>query len=501
MSLEKARLWLSEHSDALPAFEQNIRYFNTDDEQQPPPRMADFISADPALSLALLKKVNASRSPDSGKDIVASTQSAIALLGERVVRDLLEPATIAEQQLKAPHQLFLYSQICNRSLHCQHQLLSWAKTAGYHQLDEFRLPALLYFTAEALCCCHDYSSYLQYVKAGSQAQSETRFFGFSFKQLSQTLCDQLNLPMLISQAQQLETSKSQQAQMLLHIASLCQLSEQGWYDPAMGAVFEAFAQILQTPAERVISQFHQYSVAFSRTSYLALAWQPASRLPLMADSAWTPPAAQPAKTKEQPDPAKTTPKSKPATAEKTAENKQAAPANDHGDEPLNHAINRIKQLLKHDASNQSQILHACIEGLSQDLKLERVALFLLSRDKTTLQNRMATGMAKESPLRQLQMPVAQAGLFKILLKKPQAILIHPANHKKYAALIPARLQACSQAREFMAMSLFIGDKPVAVIYADRQGAPSPLQESDFRRFKQLVSFCSKALSFMQKKSS
>jgi hypothetical protein len=501
MSIDKARLWLDEHSDALPAFEHNIRCFNADDEQNPPPRLADFISTDLALSLALLKRVNANRGPDSGKDVVASAQSAISLLGEKVVRDLLEPTAIAEQQLTAQHQLFLYSQICNRGLHCQQQLMSWAKTIGYHQLDEFRLPALLYFSAEALCCSHDFPAYLEYVNAGSLPQSEVNFFGFSFKQLSETLCNQLVLPTLISQAQQLETSKSQQSQMLLHIATLCQLSEQGWYHSAMKPAFDTFSQVLQLAPEHVITQFHQNSVELARVSFLQRAWQPASRLPLIADSVWQPPSELKPIIKTTPETTKDSPVSGTAISQKSVIEKQPGTKTENNEEPVHHAINRIKLLLKQQDSNQSQVLHACLEGLASDLSIKRVGLFLLSRDKSTLQNRMAIGMEKNSPLRQLQLPIEQSGLFKILLKKPQAIHIFLDNHKKYAALIPARLQACSQTREFMAMSLFIGDKPVAVIYADQKGGSSSLEITDFRHFKQLVSFCSKALTFLQTKSS
>jgi len=499
MSIEKARLWLQQHSDALLAFEHNIHLFTPEDESVTPPKLADIISQDPALSLTLLKKVNANRAPESGKDIVSSAQAAISLLGERVARELLQSVPAAETQLTQQDQLFLYSQICNRSLHTQQQMIHWAKHIGYHQTDEFRLPALLYFTGEALCCCHDFSHYLKYIKAGSADGSETEFFGFNFTQLSEALCSQANLPILISQAQRLESSKSQQAKMLFHIATICHLTEQGWYHSSIEQAFNQLAETLQLPVERVITRFHQNSVDCARESWLHRAWQAGARLPLIDDGVWTPAKKAPASANQNTRTTIAAQQEKPRKAI-VSETEKAAPKQSNSDKhSITHAIERIKRTLSNKEATQSQVLHRCIEGLSIDLKFNRVGLFLLSRDKTTLQNRMAAGMEKDSPLRQCQLPVAQSGLFKILLKKPQAIHIFPGNYKKYAALIPARLQACNQTQEFMAMSLFIGDKPVAIIYADHKGSSVTFEAADFKHFKQMVSFCSKALAFLQKK--
>ncbi len=498
MSIEKTHLWLQQHSDALLAFEHNIRFFTPEDESATPPKLADFISQDPALSLALLKKVNANRAPESGKDIVCSAQAAISLLGERVARELLQSMPVAESELTQQDQLFLYSQICNRSLHTQQQMVHWAKHIGYHQTDEFRLPALLYFTGEALCCCHDFKNYLKYIEAGNADGSETEFFGFSFAQLSEALCGQVNLPILITQAQQLESSKSQQAKMLFHIATICHFTEQGWYHSSIEQAFNQLAETLQLPVERVITRFHQNSVDCSRESLLHLAWQAGARLPLISDSAWTP-AKAPASANQNTRTTTAAQQNNPREAI-VSETKKEAPQQPNSEKhSITPAIERIKRTLASKEATQSQVLHDCIEGLSKELKFNRVGLFLLSRDKTTLQNRMAAGMEKDSPLRQLQLPVAQSGLFKILLKKPQAIHIFPGNYKKYAALIPTRLQACNQTQEFMAMSLFIGDKPVAIIYADHKGRSAAFEAADFKHFKQMVSFCSKALAFLQKK--
>ncbi len=495
MSIDKARLWLREHGAVLPVFKANLPHVDDDNVDQPETRLIDQVSADPALALALLSKVNASRSETSGKDIVTSAQSAIALLGERVCQALIGALPVAEQQLTQPDAFFLYSQICNRSLHLRFQIVAWAKQSGYHQLEELDMPALLYYCGEALCCCLDYSRYQKYVMAGSTPGSESEWFGFSYPQLTDAVCQQMNLPVLIHQALQLDNSARQQAHLMYHAATLCRLCEQGWYDSVMNQAFDQFAETLHMPVERVIHQFHLNSVESARQSPLVQAWQPASRLLLIRDSVWRPAH----KTTRPAAPAAQKPVSpKPEAPVKVAATPPTQTADDKMADRLDAAIAAIKQILKAPDATQSSILQACITGLARQLEFQRVGLFLLSRDKTTLQIRMSAGIPKDSPLRQMQLKLDQSGLFKLLLKKPQAIWINPGNFDKYAALLPARFLMLGQSQNFAAMSLFIADKPVAIVMVDQHGAKTPLQADDFAQFKKMVSFCSKALAYLHK---
>ncbi len=495
MSIDQARLWLKQHGAILPAFTAHLPHSDDDNQDRPAIRLIDRIHVDPALALALSGKVNANRNQTSGKDIVVSTQAAIALLGEKICQTLIGALPVAEQQLTQPDVYFLYSQICNRSLHLRFQIIAWAKQSGYHQLEELDIPALLYYCGEALCCCLDYSRYQEYVMAGSRPGSESEWFGFSFPQLTDAVCQQMNLPVLIHQAQQLDNSSRQQAHLMFHAATLCHLCEQGWYHDAMNNAFEQFAETLHAPVERVIQRFHLNSVECARQFSLASAWQPAARLILIGDSAWRPvvETTQPA----APTPHKTPPKPKAPIKATTRPTQQTADVGQA--KRLGAAIAAIQKILKAPDATQSSILQACITSLIKQLGLRRVGLFLLTRDKTALQIRMSAGIPKDSPLRQMQLKLDQSGLFKLLLKKPQAIWINPGNFDQYATLLPARFLMLGQSRNFAAMSLFIANKPIAIVMVDQHGAETPLQAEDFAQFKKMVSFCSKALTFLHKR--
>ncbi len=498
MSIENAGLWLERHSGDLAALYVSIVPLRSDEETSRDIKISEYFQSDPALALALLKKVNASRPPSSGKEIVSSAQAAISLLGEKVARELILEIEIAEQSLQQQQQLFFYSQIVNRSYHANQQYLAWARLSGYHQLDDYCLPALLYFIGEALCCQHDFTLYRQYIESGQKPESEQSLFGFTFKHLTLAVAEKFNLPLLIAQAQLSETSKSQQARLLLNIAQICQTIEHGWYQVELEENYQQLADILSIPEQRVITGFHQHAVEFSRISPFQHAWQPASRLLLVADSIYKFPITLNAgNEKPKPDPKKN-PQTNDTIAATSASNQSGQNTSNTVDQLYQKIIKSAQAILKQENPSQSQLLQSLIKQLYSTIGLPRVCLFLHSRDRKILQNRMAPGVDKASPFATLQLPIEQAGLLKTLMLKPQAIHLSDKNFNKYMTLLPARLLACNQTHDFMAMSLFIAGKPVALVYADRYGENSNLSDQDFRNFKQTIAYYAKALTWLQK---
>ncbi|MCK4707638.1 MAG: HDOD domain-containing protein, partial [Gammaproteobacteria bacterium] len=177
MSIQQAQLWLKNHTDSIPAIRFNhlniIKYL--EDESSSKDIVLSAI-ADPGLSLALLKKVNASRGTHSAKDSVESTKSAIALLGDKVTHTLLTECEVAEDKLDQPHQLFLFQQIINRSFHNELQVTKWAEQNGYQNIEQLTSSALLNYAGEILCCVHDFEHYLEYIRAGSIEGDEKNYF-------------------------------------------------------------------------------------------------------------------------------------------------------------------------------------------------------------------------------------------------------------------------------------------------------------------------------------
>jgi len=490
MSVEQAKRWLQSHSATIPALSVNLdKIAQLKEDQKHSDRLARIAIRDPALALALLARVNTNRGNGSGKDPVESPLAAISLLGDHVSHMMFENHPRAENTLTQEHQLWIFEQLIERSLHNERQVELWAQQLGYKQPELFKVAALLAYLGEMFCCAYDFKNYLNYVR-GIEQQDETKQFGFHFDELTEVLCDTLNLPTLINAALS-EKPRNNPVEQLLHYCSrVCLLSERGWYNPRLMLTLQDFARTFQMPEERVCSMTHQFAISASAESYVEQAWTPAAQLLLLTDTHWG------SHLKEAP----TAPEN---TLEDAPKPRSSAPPEPNPAAQISgsfeHAINTIRTLTKQSGSTQSGLVNACLKGLFQDLHLARVSLLMLSADKKHLQNRMSLGLKENSRFRQFTVELDKAGLLRILLQKPQAIWITPHSLAQYQKLLPSNMLASLMTDNFMAMSLFIGNKPIGVVYADRHQAPQPITADLFSQFKQLISMTSKALTLLAKR--
>jgi HD-like signal output (HDOD) protein len=477
MSLEAARRWLEQHHRPLPSHPAILHSLGALLEQQAATdRLIALIQQDPATSALLLSAVNRRRQAEP----VESLAAAASLLGEPALIRLLQERLQHHGRPDRPHQSFLYSQLLERSLHNAWQAEGCAQRLGFSDLDSLRTAASLMYLGEMSCCLHAPDDYLDVYLRGGGSKAAGEVLGFDFSELGQVLAEQERLPERVAQAQPHRQSAEAKTRLLRLTTRLCRHCEQGWRNERVTADLQQLAQLMQRPIDEIAAQVHQSAVEAARCSPHADAWHPASRLPLIADGPWAPPArkkppAEPARS------AASTPPPSPAAPVRGAQTRD-----------------RLQALLRSQDSTQSQLLQACLQGLQQELGFSRISLFLLSRDRKMLQNRLALGLDERAPIRRYAVDTARAGLLARLLEKPQAIHVHPANWAKFEPLIPPSLLARLDTRDFAAMSVFIGDKPIGIILADRKGR-GDIEAGDFRLFKQVVGLCNKALTLLARR--
>lgn len=488
MAIDRAAEWLHHHPPLLPALTANQREINRLlENHRHADQVARVATRDPALALELLIRVNSRRGDRSGRDIVESPLAAISLLGDQVCHNMFKDFKVAEQTLTQAHQLFLFEQIINRSLHNEVQAENWAREVGFKTTENIRTAALLAYLGELLCCAHDFERYLAYTLAGASDHVAEHTFGFTFIELTGVLCDTLNLPRKIAESGAAPQENSPATTRLLQFTTLlCRQCEFGWANKQLEQLYEQLADWTHSTIDKVIARTHQHAVEAARTTYAPEAWQPAARLVLIEDQIWGPHLVvdEPVRNQplEQPETAATSTPTETSTA-------PVKPA----------TIDMLKRMLAQSETTQSDLINTGLKGIYQEIGMSRVALLLLTRDRKLLKNRMSLGLDAESPFRRYAIELTKSGLFKILLNKPQAIWINRDSIKKYQQLLPSSLMASIMTDNFVAMSLFIGDKPIGVIYSDRSNVDEEIGETQFAQFKQLVSVTSKALTLLAKR--
>jgi HD-like signal output (HDOD) protein len=473
MAIEKAQLWMQKHSHVIPALAiHHNEIIELLENEHQAHNLVQLAIRDPGLSLELLIKVNSSRKSTTDRDPIESPQSAISLLGEQATRRMFENAPVAEKQLQKPNQFLLFQQIINRSFHNEEQTEKWAQMAGYTQIEPIKLAGLLAYTGELLCCTYDFDNYQKYFSLEHNENNEEKVFGFKFDELTLSIAKKFNLPSLMLRAIPIQDDTGQRAQLIKFLSLICKYCQDNWYSDRMLETQQKFAEYLRLPLDKVVREIHQNSVQAARNTLLKDSWHAAARLILMPDI------------------------KKPESTLKAEQESNADSNPLSGYEAI---LNEIKALLKNPKTGQSQILNSCMHGLHNNLGLTRVSLLLISKDRETLQSRMNIGLNPESPLKHFKIATSKAGLLKALLSKPQAIWINTSTFAKYHKMIPQSFLASTMTNNFFAMSLFINNKAIGLIYADRDNSTETLNKELFEQFKHTVVTSSKALTLLSKK--
>ena len=106
---------------------------------------------------------------------------------------------------------------------------------------------------------------------------------------------------------------------------------------------------------------------------------------------------------------------------------------------------------------------------------------------------MSNDLGTGSPLLKLKMNVSQSGVIKNIITKPQSLWVKSANFKKYEPLLPGNFRASCQSENFFLMSLFIGKKPIGMIFCD---STKKLDETMYQSFKSSLLLTGKALTYL-----
>lgn len=476
MSLEAARRWLEQHRKPLPAQALRVQALHQAIEEKAPlDQLLEILQPDPALVASLLARVNSRRRNEP----IESLAAAASLIGEPALVEMLRQHPAADNR----ETDFLHQQLLDRSHHNMRQVIRCAEQLGYGDLDSLGTAARLMYIGELHCCLLEPKRYLDVWRLSTEPGADEDVFGFEFSELGQLIAEQEHLPERVALAQPHHQGRDAKTRLLRLTTRLCRHCEWGWRDERVTADLQQLAELMQQPIDRIAKEVHQTAVEAARSSPFADAWYPASRLPLIKDSVWQPPSKKVA----------------PAPSAQTEARQTRPPPVPEPPVRGSATRDRLQTLLRDPTSTQSQLLQTCLQGLHEELGFTRVSLFLLSRDRKLLQNRLAIGLDPEAPLRRYSVDTARAGLLGQLMKKPQALRLTVANWTKYESLIPPSLLARLDTRDFVAMSLFIAGKPIGVVLADRKG-DRPIEAEDFAVFKQVVDLCSRALTLLARRN-
>ena len=120
----------------------------------------------------------------------------------------------------------------------------------------------------------------------------------------------------------------------------------------------------------------------------------------------------------------------------------------------------------------------------------RVMFATIDAERTRLRTRFALGGTRDDALRQFDVDLGQRHLFSMLIRRPQSVWLHRGNAKRYQAHLPADLRRIFGPEGAFLMSVFVGDQPLGLLYADGRG----LNATGYDQFRRLCREVSERLA-------
>jgi HD-like signal output (HDOD) protein len=440
---------------------------------------------DPLLTLRVIQAANSGRSSRFGTEIT-TVEHAIMMIGIPPFFKRFGVLPVVEEKLAAKqwalHGFLLAS---SRSHHAAFQARDWAVIHRDFKAEEAYIAALLCDLPELLLWLHAPDIAINIVRivqhGGSGEMAQRELLGCEFNELLPLLLQAWQLPEVLQELMG-QGSEYQRALSVQLAVSLAHHSTTGWAGDAILADYEAVGSMLQMPADEAAVLVHRNAViAAQHWDWYgvapAAAWLPMLPGEWPADSGYV----QPKKAERPKHPPVSHPKQKSVLIP--------------NQEKLQKSMQDIKAHLDGSLDLQEMVSLA-LQGMHEGIGLDCVVFAAPAPDGSKVKARFVVGAGPASNLHRFEFDPREPHLFGRLMNKVQSIWWNAETQAQYAHLMPEPLRKSVGEADFFAMSLFVKDKPVGFIYANRSQGNRKLDENAYQQFKQLCLRVAQGLGYL-----
>ncbi len=445
----------------------------------------ELIMFDPGLCLMVLRHSNKIRSRSGQPLEITSISSAVNLLGENAMRNLIGGVTVLEDKIEDERILSDYYQLLDRSYHAARFSNSWSEIRKEVIPEVVGVAAVLRDIGEIALCAHHHSLFYKIRKLADERQvslsyASNEVLGFSLNQLSAQLAKHWFLPEEVRDGMVPARCDRYRAQGVMLASECARLAEYGWYHRDIVNCEAVIADYLNTSVDQVCRVLHQTTVAIARRQILHRPSILAAQLvqqPYEVRECFAQRVRSSATISR-----KTLQKSAQVSSKKMRSAKVYA-----------QCIQQIKTRVASDGASVNELVKNMLYGLSKGVNMPRVAFAMSDAGGASMSVKMAQGI-DAALAKSLVFPCIDNTLFSLLMKSPRNIWINPRNIAKYLPLIPDEFSQQVLTGDFICSSIFRGDRPLGLVYCDRAGSDMPIDDGAFQSARALVSFTCKAIA-------
>lgn len=452
-------------------------------------KIASVILHDPMMTLNMLQLANSRHSSRFGAEIT-TVEHAVMMLGVTPFFNHFNKLERLESQYASQDKNLQDAlQVISRAYHAACHAWDWAVLRKDIKAEEVYIAALLADMGELLLWLASPETMRDIGKLISQGTlteevAQQEVLGGSLHELTLALAPSWRVPELLAGLINRNNSANPRALTANLAVMLAHHSQAGWHNPLLLADYEAMAALMHMPVDEVVSEIHQTSVRAAR-SWEWFHVRPAATWLPMLDGEW------PVEAGQQRAASPIT-----AGAEEIEAETCLVPRQDKFEQTMQEVAEHLDGTL-----NLHDMLSLVLQGMHQGIALNRVLFALLSADHTRLKAKYVLGAEAGSPLRIFELDMNGKHLFARLMEKVQGVWYRDSNRATLDPLIPEDLRQQIGEGEFFAMSVFVHNKPVGLLYADRKHGSCGLDEHSYDEFKQLCLRAAEGLAHLSKPAS
>lgn len=443
-------------------------------EEIPLKEITHVVERDPGLVVHILRSSN-NRSKSRLSTEITHVNQAFRLMGTDKLTELPELLPAVGDILKEKEKIRLLATF-NRAYLAARFATDWADLRSDMTPDEVFAAAQLHFVGEMILAIHapDLLEQITTLRIEDHLASEEAQYmilGFTFNELTLKIAEKLKFPALVTEALSAENAQFPRAYgIMLSVQLSRSITHEGWFSPETFELQKQIAEWMDISVDQVIARTHIIAAEVAREipQYDTL---PAARLlPLIVKTE--------------------------STVE--ADNEKA--------ESIDHAaiclipqlfilrenIQMMTNFSPKDISLEEAVQHI-VSTIHDGIGLNRVVFCIYNEEKHSLQGQVLKGAENDPVFNRFKIDIADADLFSHLITKPQAILMNESTREKFWPLVTVDFQKLINTNSFVAMSVFIKNKPYGLFYADRHTATCQIEERSYSYFKTLCTHATKIL--------
>lgn len=442
-------------------------------EEIPLKEITHVVERDPGLVVHILRSSN-NRPKGRLSTEITHVNQAFHLMGTDQLTKLPDALPAVGDVLEDKTKVRLLATF-NRAYHAARFATDWAFIRRDMTPDEVFAAAQLHFLGEMILSIHapdllDKVAKLRVDDHLASEEAQYMVLGFTLNELTLKIAEKLKFPSLVTEALSSENAKFPRAYGIMLAVQLARnITHEGWYSKHTFDLQEQIAEWMDISVDEVISRSHTIAAEVAR------------EIPQYD----TPPAARllPLIYKQ---------------IEVTTD-AQNIEADEHAAiclipqlSLLREAIQQITHFSPKDVSNDVFIQHV-ISAMHDGVGFNRVVFCLYNEEEKVLQSHLLKGAENDPVFNRFQINTGGSDLFSHLILKPQAVLMNKSTRAKFWPLVTADFQKLIGTNSFVAMSIFIKNKPFGLFYADRHTSICQIEDRSYNYFKTLCTHATKVL--------